>query len=148
MPIKRKRPAPPPAPKGNKRALGNRGGVGGPSKYNSTIPFRAFKLTLLGLTDKELALAFDVNESTINGWKTAHPEFAQALRLGKAPADADVAHSLYKRAKKGDVGAAKHWLNNRRPQNWRERIEHTGDPSQPVQFMVEFTKPRTNGDDA
>lgn len=140
MAIKRKA-SPPPAPVGNKRALGNRGGVGGPEKYDPTIPEQAFRLALLGSTDAELGEVFGVNESTINRWKLAHPEFAQALRRGKLAADADVAHGLYQRAigwrnQAPDTAAAKHWLNNRRGGQWREKIEHAGDPTQPVVFQI------------
>lgn len=152
------------APKGNKNALGNRGGTGAPTKYNDTFPDRAERLALLGLTDEELAIAFGVSETTINAWKLEHVEFSEALNRGKLDADAHVAQRLYRRALgysheavkifmpsgaenpvyapytehyPPDTAAARHWLNNRRPKQWRERIEHAGDQEQPVRFVID-----------
>lgn len=131
---------------GNQNAAGNKGGSGRPPTYNATCPERAFRLTLLGATDLELGAAFGVAETTINAWKREHPEFSAALNAGKLEADAHIASALYHRAKgyshkavkifngpdgvievpytehyAPDTAAAKHWLNNRRPAQWRER---------------------------
>lgn len=71
---------------------------GRPSEYKKQYVEQAFKLCLLGATDKTLADFFEVSEATINTWKIKHPEFLESLRAGKDSADANVAHSLYKRA--------------------------------------------------
>jgi hypothetical protein len=77
----------------------SRKGVGGaPSKYDSAYAEQVTKLCKLGATDKEIADFFDVEESTINNWKKAHPEFMESIKKGKIIADAEVAHSLHKRA--------------------------------------------------
>ena len=52
----------------------------------------------IGTTDFELAELFEVSVSTINNWKSVHPEFADALRTGKAFADERVERALYHRA--------------------------------------------------
>lgn len=49
-------------------------------------------------TDAELAAAFGVTLSTLHLWKLKHPEFSDALRMGKAPANERVVKSLYDRA--------------------------------------------------
>jgi len=73
--------------------------AGRPSKYNPEHhPKSAFKLALLGATDKEMASIYEVEEKTINNWKKEFPEFLQALKDGKDEADSKVAKSLYKRA--------------------------------------------------
>lgn len=72
--------------------------AGRPTKYKEEYAETAFKLCLLGHTDAELAKFFEVEEKTINNWKKDHPEFLQSLKEGKEFADAQVAHSLYKRA--------------------------------------------------
>ena len=102
-----------------------------------------------GCTDKELAEFFGVEEKTINNWKQAHPEFLQSLKDGKAKADSQVERSLFERATgyshpedkifqyegvpvvvptvkhyPPDTTAAIFWLKNRRPEQWREKIEH------------------------
>lgn len=56
------------------------------------------KLCKLGATDDQIAQFFEVEESTINNWKTAHPEFMESVRAGKIIADAEVANSFHKRA--------------------------------------------------
>lgn len=72
--------------------------VGRPSKFRPEYVDQAFKFCLLGATDADLGRFFDVDETTINRWKKAHPEFCQSLKDGKEQADARVAQSLYRRA--------------------------------------------------
>lgn len=69
-----------------------------PTKYKPEYTEEAYKLCLLGATDKQMGDFFDVNEDTINEWKKRHPEFSESLKEGKIVADANVAESLYKRA--------------------------------------------------
>src|ERR1051325_6796657 len=84
------------AAKGNKYAEGNEGGR--PTDYRREFAKKAKKLCLLGATDNELADFFEVTEQTINNWKETHKEFFDALKKGKAQADANVASRLYQRA--------------------------------------------------
>ncbi|WP_227430415.1 hypothetical protein [Psychrobacter sp. I-STPA6b] len=72
--------------------------VGRPSKYKEEYNEQAYKLCLLGATDKELADFFNVDESTINNWKHEYPEFLESIKRGKILADANVSERLYKRA--------------------------------------------------
>jgi hypothetical protein len=58
-----------------------------------------FKLCLLGLKDDEIAASFDISPATLNNWKIRHPEFMESLKKGKEQADAEIANSLYHRAK-------------------------------------------------
>lgn len=124
---------------------------GRPSLYKPEYVEQAKKLCLLGATDRELADFFKVSEQTLNSWKTQHPEFLESLKVGKDQADQRVERSLYQRAvgySHPDVHVSnfqgmvtltpitKHyppettagifWLKNRKPEEWRDRIEHTG----------------------
>jgi hypothetical protein len=72
--------------------------AGRPTKYDEKYNEQAFKLCLLGATDKELASFFDVNEDTIHEWKKVYPEFSESIKKGKDDADANVANRLYQRA--------------------------------------------------
>ena len=139
-PLKRKRPTLPKFQQ--KRAAGR------PPIYEPAYCPRAHKLALLGLTDVEIAEQFGISPDTLYEWKTAHPEFSEALRNGKTPADAEVAASHYQRALgyereavkifmpagadapvyapymehyPGDVGAQKNWLFNRQRGRWQDR---------------------------
>lgn len=122
--------------------------VGRPTKYRSEYAHQAYKLCLLGYTDKGLADFFMVAESTLNLWKKEHPEFSESLRSGKCIADAEVANSVYVRATgythdavhvsvfmgdvtltdiqkhhPPDIAAAKMWLYNRQPHLWKAKVE-------------------------
>lgn len=113
----------------------------------------AYRMCLLGATDRELAATFDVAESTLNLWKLKHRKFSESIKEGKEVANAAVAESLYKRAMGYDApedkfivvdgeleihATKKHYppdttaciffLKNRAPEKWRDvhRLEHTG----------------------
>lgn len=72
--------------------------VGRPTKYKAEYAEQAYKLTMLGFIDAELAEFFEVDESTINNWKHGYPEFLESIKKGKSLADAEVASKLYHRA--------------------------------------------------
>lgn len=136
---------------------------GRPSNYRAEYAKQAYKLCLLGATDADIADFFGVTETTINNWKSAHPEFFESLKAGKAPADATVAASLYRRATgyrhravkifnangvplvvpyteiyAPDTTAAIFWLKNRRPDLWRDKQdhEHSGPEGGPVEMTI------------
>lgn len=161
-----------------KTAKRSRKGVGGrPSKYDpEKTPEQAYKLCLLGATDKELADFFGVAESTLNKWKIDYPEFSEALNRGKVDADARVAQSLYHRALgyehpdtdirvvngeivitptikryPPDTAAAIFWLKNRQRGKWRDKIEHDHgvQPDMPISpTRIEIVAPSMQNDDA
>lgn len=151
-----------PAKKGNKYAAGNKGGR--KTLYKEEYAEQAYKLTLLGATDIELADFFGVNELTINRWKTYHKEFCKSLKDGKQLADANVANRLYQRAMgfehdseeikiidqqvvrvpirkvyPPDTPAASLWLRNRQPDKWRDKqtTEITGKDGKDLQIIVQ-----------
>lgn len=123
-------------------------GAGRPTKYKDEYNEQAYKLCLLGATDKELANFFSIKESTLNLWKK-HEEFMESLKRGKEEADATVAQKLYHRAigynckatkfatyegritdseeytehHPPDTTAAIFWLKNRQPTKWRDKQE-------------------------
>ena len=125
---------------------------GRPTKYKAEYARQAFRLCLLGATDKDLATFFDTTERQINRWKLTKPQFCQSLKTGKERADAAIAKSLYHRglgyshkdvhisSYEGkititpiikhyppDTTACIFWLKNRRPDLWRDRHDLTTD---------------------
>ena len=86
-----------PAPKGNKFAVGNKGG-GRHSQFDPNFVRRAELACRAGFTDRELVELFDVSLSAIEKWKRQHEDFRNALKVGKAEADNRVERSLYERA--------------------------------------------------
>lgn len=129
---------------------------GRPTKYRDEYIELAYKVCLLGATDRELGDFFEVDEATINKWKIDHPEFYESIRKGKSNADANVADRLYQRARgfehdseeikivanevvhvrtrkiyPPDTTAAIFWLKNRQRDKWRDKTEvdanHSGE---------------------
>lgn len=68
------------------------------NKWNPHRVNEVFMLSLLGATLEEIADIMGVRTATIARWREQHPEFDEAIRRGRNPADARVAHSLYKSA--------------------------------------------------
>lgn len=122
---------------------------GRPTDYLPEYAEVARKQCEEGATDQELADFFDVSVRTLYRWKNAHPEFCQALKASKVTADERVERSLYERAigyerdevdvrvvggdivqtpirkfYPPDTTAAIFWLKNRRPQEWRDKVEN------------------------
>jgi hypothetical protein len=124
---------------------------GRPTNYKTEFAAQAEKLCALGATDMELAQFFEVDVSTVYRWKHTHPEFCEALKVGKDALDDRVERSLYQRAVgytfnseklfhfqglvtraetlehvPPDPGAAMSWLKNRRGGVWRDKqeVEH------------------------
>src|SRR6266404_725221 len=73
-------------------------GPGRPTLYQEEFAEQAYKLCLAGATNDDIAEAFEVASRTIDRWLQAHPDFAEAMRRGRAIADGEVAHKLYCRA--------------------------------------------------
>jgi len=131
--------------------------MGRPSVFREEFLEIAFSMAQSGSTDFEIATELGIGVSTLYSLQQRHPEFREALRMGKDTCDDRIERTLYHRAAgysypsvkilqdKGqpvlvpytehvppDVGAAKMWLTNRRGQDWRDRqdIAHSGLPEQ------------------
>lgn len=135
--------------------------AGRPTEYDpKTLP-AIKKMSELGATDFEIAEVLSINVATLYRWRNKYPEFCESLVVGKQQADARVERSLYNRAvgysypalkimqHQGmpvevpytehvppDPGAAKLWLTNRKPSEWREKVELSGNPDAPLQYVV------------
>lgn len=81
------------------RKKGGKGSGRGGSLYKPRFhPKMVYKYALLGLTEQQIAGAFEVTHATIDNWKSKHEAFRRNLMKGKDEADAKVAHGLYQRA--------------------------------------------------
>lgn len=127
--------------------------VGRPTDFREEYIEQVYKLSLLGLTDKEMADIFSTTEQTFNNWKKDYPEFFESIKRGKDIADSNVASRLYERAMgyehdseeikvlsdpetgsyvervpvrkiyPPDPTSAIFWLKNRQPRIWRDKQE-------------------------
>jgi hypothetical protein len=121
---------------------------GRPTAYKPEFVEQARAQCEEGATDQELADFFGVSVRTLYRWKNTYPEFCQALKASKAPADERVERSLFERATgyerdevdirvidgqivqttvrkfyPPDTTAAIFWLKNRRPEQWRDKTD-------------------------
>lgn len=83
---------------------------GRPSIYDPRNLTQVTKYALLGLNDDEIANLFGVSHMTFQRWKKDVDGFLLALDDGRDKADAEIAHSLYHRAKGYSHDAVKIFL--------------------------------------
>ena len=123
---------------------------GQPTSYKPEYIELAHNYCLLGATNETLGDFFGVTSRTIDNWIATHPDFADAVRRGRAVADAVVVRALFDRAKgfshqvarttlyRGkehtitntvsyppDTQACMFWLRNRQRQYWQAKTEAT-----------------------
>lgn len=123
--------------------------IGRPPKYKKEFALVAAALCRRGATDYELAQEFGVTTVTIWRWTCQHDEFCKAVTEGKGSFDDRIERSVAQRAVgysyntekvfnfqgvivradtvehvPPDMGAAKLWLTNRRPDRWRDVQKH------------------------
>jgi len=67
-------------------------------KFYPEYTRQAYKLAILGLTDKEMAEFFGVSADTWYAWRRKFSELEQAIKRGKVDADSRVAEALFKKA--------------------------------------------------
>lgn len=134
-------------------------GVGRPSIWDDKFVDIAKAMTQLGAIDMDVANALGCNIRTLHRWKIEHPEFAEALEIGKEGADERVKMSLYRRATgytfdsekivtaggvvqrietmehvPPDTIAAIFWLKNRKGDEWRDtkNLKHDVEKDSPL----------------
>jgi hypothetical protein len=128
--------------------------AGRPTEYELSYPVQVRRLVSTGASWRQIADYFGVAVSTIQRWVQVHPEFEAAIRATKDEADLAVEKALFQRATgytvdsvkifqyegvpveagfqehvPPDVNAIKLWLTNRKPAEWREKVdlEHSGE---------------------
>lgn len=127
--------------------------VGRPSAYKPEYADLAYKFCLMGANNDKLAFLFEVAGSTIDKWIATIPDFSGKVKEGREIADAEIAHSLFHRAKgyshpeddirslsmgggvseivitptvkhyPPDTAAATLWLKNRQSGSWRDKVD-------------------------
>lgn len=131
-----------------KKAVKKRGG-GRKVQYNNLIATSIVNLLKQGKTNAQVAEVIGVSARCIYLWRQKYPDLVQAMDEAKALIDDTVEASLYKKAvgyshpetkffaHEGvvtdmkevekhyppDTSAGIFWLKNRRPKEWRDRVE-------------------------
>ena len=83
-----------------------------------------------GLTDEQIARNMGVAYSTLKDWKNKYLAISAALKKGKEVVDFEVENALYNSAINGNVTAQIYWLNNRKPDKWRNKQKEITDTTQ------------------
>ena len=83
----------------------NKGGR--PTDFKEDFVDIVYNLCLLGHTDAEMSIVFNISEVTFNAWKKKHPQFLKSIKKGKDIADGEVVNALRKR----ELGNAKRQRN-------------------------------------
>ena len=119
-----------------------------------------------GAIERDIAKKLGVSESTFSGYKKEHPELMETLTVNKEVTDARVESALYKRAigyeytetskevgpdgvkikttvkqVAPDVTAQIYWLNNRRPERWRNKQDISIEGASKVEIINDIPKP-------
>ena len=76
-----------------------------------------------GLTDEQIAENLGISTSTFYDYKSKHSEFSESLKKGKEVVDYEVENALLKNALSGNITAQIFWLKNRRPKQWKDKVE-------------------------
>lgn len=122
--------------------------MGAKSKFKKEYVSVIENLCKRGFTDKELAEAFGVTETTVNNWKKNFPGYFKSIKDWKKEADKNVEKALYESAigyehpevqffKVGgkivpqqttkryppNDRSLRFWLTNRKPDEYRDRKE-------------------------
>ncbi len=150
----------------NKRVVGGGRGIAErPAQEAVFLPSNEHLVKMIamqGADDEEIAAMFGVPYEHFRAWRKLYPSFNEALNAGRLSVDAEVTYALYKQTQgfeyeeqsatpKGgvvtvkkfarpDTSAQKYWLENRRPDLWRNvatsRVTGKDDES-PVGVKVE-----------
>jgi hypothetical protein len=108
---------------------------GRPTKYDPSVIPEVRSWCQMGATVDDLAGFLDVDRATIHRWMLVHPEFCDAMRIGREAADARVERALYEKAVAGEAWAVNKWLNNRMPKEWGGRRSDEAEPSTVTNFI-------------
>ena len=87
------------------------------------------KLTLVegwardGLTNEQIAENLNIGKTTFYKMLKEYPELSEHLKKVKEVVDYEVENALLKNALSGNITAQIFWLKNRKPKQWKDKVE-------------------------
>lgn len=90
-----------------------------------------------GLTNEQIASNMDIVVSTLWEWRKKSSKISNALKIGKEEADLQVENALHKAALEGNTTAMIFWLKNRKPENWRDKIQQEITTESAVKLVID-----------
>ena len=90
-----------------------------------------------GLTNEQIASNMSIGITTLWEWRKKSAKIANALKTGKDEADLQVENALYKEALKGNTTAIIFWLKNRKPSEWRDKVQQEITTESAVKLVID-----------
>lgn len=90
-----------------------------------------------GLTNEQIASNMSIGITTLWEWRKKSTKISNALKTGKEEADLQVENALYKEALKGNITAIIFWLKNRKPRDWRDKIQQEITTESAVKLVID-----------
>ena len=76
-----------------------------------------------GLTNEQIAKNLNIGKTTFYKMLKEYPELSEHLKKGKEVVDYEVENALLKSALSGNITAQIFWLKNRKPRQWKDKVE-------------------------
>ncbi len=76
-----------------------------------------------GLSMLQIAKNIGISRTTLYKWQSLNTDIKKALTTGREIADYQVENALFLAAITGNVTAQIFWLKNRKPEQWRDKVE-------------------------
>lgn len=116
--------------------------AGRPSEYTPEIAEHCRAFMGQGYSLTAFAGEIGVNRDTVVDWQKKFPEFSEAVKDGQAARTKILETGLMREDLAGPQITARIFaLKNASPEEWRDRVEHTGADGGPVQVaVVRFTE--------
>lgn len=83
-----------------------------------------------GLTNQQIASNLGIGETTFYKIISEHPEVSEVLKKGKEVVDYEVENALLKNALEGNITAQIFWLKNRKPKQWKDKVDIESEANQ------------------
>lgn len=127
------KPDPPPRPAVTKN--------GRPTKYDDRHADEAFKFAAVGLSQRDMAFIWNVDEDTITNWKERIPAFSEALKRGDSYKRYSLLQSMMRNAvvvlnPTAQIFLAKNWLGMKDRQDVGLDLPAEGDDGKVVLQIV------------
>ncbi len=110
--------------------------AGRPSLYDPSYCDTAREFMGQGFSISALAGKLQVDRASLYEWEKVHPEFSNALKQSRFMRVCALENKLLSAEIGPHVTAAIFALKNAMPDEWRDRIEHTGADGGPIAVTV------------
>lgn len=98
---------------------------------------KAQEMAAKGLTVMQIAHCLGVSDTTVYERQNEYPEFAEAIKKGRAEGISQVANKLFEKAVDGDNTCIIFYLKNRDRESWGDQYVEPVKEIPPIQILVD-----------